>query len=89
MAQLDLDSREAEILESPPLDTKTALDPSPAYPFAEDAAKKPVKRRFRHWFWIALLLYFLLISIRIQRQSMIRGKRFCRSKAAVFHLFRA
>ena len=50
MAQLDLDSREAEILESPPLDTKTALDPSPAYPFAEDAAKKPVKRRFRHWF---------------------------------------
>ena len=61
MAQLDLDSREAEILESPPLDTKTALDPSPAYPFAEDAAKKPVKRRFRHWFWIALLLYFLLL----------------------------
>ena len=61
MAELHLDSREAEILESPPLDTKTALDPSPAYPFAEDAAKKPVKRRFRHWFWIALLLYFLLL----------------------------
>ena len=59
MAQLDLETRETDILESSPPDAET--DPaSPSFP-EDTAAKRPEKRRFRHWFSVVLLLYFLLL----------------------------
>ena len=60
MAELHLDSRGGDS-RVPASRYKDGLGPVSRLSFRGGCRQKPVKRRFRHWFWIALLLYFLLL----------------------------